>query len=183
MSVFLGLGEKTCQESSSGGSEANNKGRDGFIGKNDRKVMAGLICLSLSDSEFWSRLVFLEKAKLLIMSWVLLSTFLAFVIWALIKEVVISTIDKALNIICDKWGNFSRLVNWFSSCLMTFISFLDVAVIHSSNTSFILLVIVSLVVSISWRIMSNCHASFQIDPRCSSIILVICRIYPPCRCL
>ena len=53
LSVFLDLGKKTCQESSSGGSEANNKGEDGFIGKDDRKVMVGSIGLFLSNGEFW----------------------------------------------------------------------------------------------------------------------------------
>ena len=78
--VFLGLGKKMCQESLSGGSEANNKGRDRFIGKDDRKVIVGLIGLSLSNSKFWSWSIFLEKIELLIMSWVLLSIFLAFII-------------------------------------------------------------------------------------------------------
>jgi len=94
-----------------GRSEANNKGGDGFVGKDDRKVMAGSVGLSLSNSKFWVWSVFLEKTELLIVSWVLSSTFLAFIIWALIKEVVISTTDKALNVICDEWGSVSRLVD------------------------------------------------------------------------
>ena len=115
--------------------------------------MAGSVGLSLSNSKFWVWSVFLEKTELLIVSWVLSSTFLAFIIWALIKEVVISTTDKALNVICDEWGSVSRLVDQFSICLITFISSLGVAMIHSSNTSFISLVMVFLVVSISWRII------------------------------
>ena len=149
MFVFLGLGEKTCQESLSDGSEANNKGGDRFIGKDDRKVMAGSIGLSLSNGEFWVWSIFLEKTELLVVFWILSSTFLAFIIWALIKEVVIFTTDKALNVVCDEWGSVSRLVAWFSICLMTFISSLGVVMIHSSNTSFISLVMVFLVVSIS----------------------------------
>ena len=80
MFVFLGLGEKMCQESLSGGSEANNKGGDGFVGKDDWKVMAGSVGLFLSNSEFWVWSMFLEKTKLLIVSWILLSTFLAFIV-------------------------------------------------------------------------------------------------------
>ena len=102
--ILWGLGEKMFQESSSGWSETNDKSGKWFMSEQVWIIDSGSFSLSFCHSELW-----LKEAELFIMTRVSLITSFTDIISALVEEMVMSTTDKALCVVCNEGRYISRV--------------------------------------------------------------------------
>ena len=102
--ILWGLSEKMFQESSSGWSETNDKSGKWFMLEQVWIISSGSFSLSFCHSELWLGLLWLEEAELFVMTRVSSITSFADIISTLVEEMVTSTTDKALCVVCNKGG-------------------------------------------------------------------------------
>ena len=107
--ILWGLGEKMFQESLSGWSETNDESGKWFMSEQVWIISSGSFGLSFYHSESWLGSSWLEEAELFIMTRVFLITSFADIISALIEEMVTSTTDKALCVVCNEEGHIPRI--------------------------------------------------------------------------
>ena len=107
--ILWGLGERMFQESSSGWSETNDESGKWFVSEQIWIIDSGSFSLSFCHGKSWLGLSWLEEAELFVMTRVSLITSFADIISALVKEMVISTTDKALCVVCNEGGRIPRV--------------------------------------------------------------------------
>ena len=110
MLILWGLGEKMFQKSSSGWSETNDKSRKWFISEQVWIIDSSSFGLLFCHSESWLGLLWLEEAELFVITRVSSITSFADIISALVKEMVTSTTDKALCVVCNEGGRIPRVL-------------------------------------------------------------------------
>ena len=107
--ILWGLGEKMFQESLSGWSETNDESGKWFMSEQVWIIGSGSFGLLFCHSESWLGSSWLEEAELFVMTRVFLITSFADIISALIEEMVTSTTDKALCVVCNEGGHIPRV--------------------------------------------------------------------------
>jgi len=110
MLILWGLSEKMFQESSSGWSETNDESGKWFISEQVWIIDFGSLSLLFCHSKSWLRLLWLEEAKLFVMTRISLITSFADIISTLVEEMITLTTDKALCVIYNERGHIPRVL-------------------------------------------------------------------------
>ena len=107
--ILWGLSEKMFQELSSGWSETNDESGKRFVSEQVWIIDSGSFGLSFCHSESWLGSSWLKEAEIFVMTRVSSITSFADVISALVEEMVTSTTDKALCVVCNEGGRIPRV--------------------------------------------------------------------------
>ena len=107
--ILWGLSEKMFQESSSGWSETSDESGKWFVSEQVWIIDSGSFGLPFCHSESWLGSSWLEEAELFVMTRVSSITSFADIISALVEEMVTSTTDKALCVVCNEGERIPRV--------------------------------------------------------------------------
>ena len=107
--ILWGLGEKMFQESSSGWSETNDESGKWFVLEQVWIINSGSFSLSFCHGKSWLGSSWLEEAEFFVMTRVSLIASFVDIISALVEEMVTSTTDKALYVVCNEGGRIPRV--------------------------------------------------------------------------